>query len=48
VVPRAIPDARRLLQYPHAPEGEVFRSGGRQFASKNDPFWKLLAEWSME
>ena len=37
----------RLLQQPLAPEagGNVFHSGGRQFASTNDPAWKTLADW---
>ena len=32
----------RLLLHPLAPEGggDVFHSGGRQFADKNDPAWK--------
>jgi hypothetical protein len=39
--------ASRLLQHPLAPEagGDVFHSGGRQFASKDDPDWKALAQW---
>jgi len=41
------PEASRLLLHPLAPEagGDVFHSGGRQFASKNDPDWKTLAQW---
>jgi hypothetical protein len=41
------PDTSRLLQQPLAPEGggNVFHSGGRQFASKDDPNWKILADW---
>ena len=37
----------RLLLHPLAPErgGHVFHSGGRQFASRNDPDWKALAGW---
>ena len=37
----------RLLLHPLAPEagGDLFHSGGRQFASKNDPDWKILAQW---
>jgi hypothetical protein len=37
----------RLLQHPLAPEGggDVFHSGGRQFASTDDPAWKTLAQW---
>jgi hypothetical protein len=41
------PDTSRLLQHPLAPEsgGNVFHSGGRQFASKRDPDWRTLAAW---
>jgi hypothetical protein len=41
------PATSRLLQQPLAPEagGNVFHSGGRQFASQDDPGWKTLAEW---
>ena len=41
------PATSRLLQQPLAPEagGNVFHSGGRQFASKDDPSWKILADW---
>ena len=41
------PTTSRLLQQPLAPEagGNVFHSGGRQFASKDDPNWKILADW---
>src|SRR5271166_3885928 len=41
------PSGSRLLLHPLAPEGggNVFHSGGRQFASKNDPGWKTLADW---
>ena len=41
------PANSRLLQQPLAPEagGNVFHSGGRQFASKDDPNWKILADW---
>jgi len=36
-----------LLLQPLAPEagGNAFHTGGRQFASKNDPEWKILARW---
>ena len=41
------PSGSRLLLQPLAPEdgGNVFHSGGRQFASKDDPGWKALADW---
>jgi hypothetical protein len=46
VVP-GMPDSSRLLLQPLAPEagGNVYHSGGRQFASKNDPDWKVIAQW---
>jgi hypothetical protein len=36
-----------LLLQPLAPEagGNPYHSGGRQFASKNDPDWKVLELW---
>ena len=42
------PAASRLLIHPLAPEagGDLFHSGGRQFENKNDPDWKLLAQWA--
>jgi hypothetical protein len=41
------PAASKLLSHPLAPEagGEYFHSGGRQFASKQDPEWKTIAAW---
>jgi hypothetical protein len=41
------PDTSRLLLHPLAPEGggDVFHSGGRQFADKNDPAWQAIADW---
>jgi hypothetical protein len=41
------PSASRLLMQPLAPEagGNAFHSGGRQFASKDDPDWKILEQW---
>jgi hypothetical protein len=41
------PSASRLLMQPLAPEagGNIFHSGGRQFASRDDPSWKILADW---
>jgi hypothetical protein len=40
-------DTTLLLQHPLAPEGggHVYHSGGRQFASKQDPAWRTLAAW---
>jgi hypothetical protein len=42
------PLASKILLHPLAPEagGDAFHSGGRQFASKNDPDWKLIAAWA--
>ncbi len=41
------PGTSRLLMQPLAPEGggNIFHSGGRQFASKDDLGWKTLAAW---
>ena len=41
------PGTSRLLLHPLAPEGggDVFHSGGRQFADRNDPGWKTIADW---
>src|SRR5215813_9374924 len=41
------PTSSQLLLHPLAPEagGDAFHSGGRQFASQNDPDWLALAEW---
>jgi hypothetical protein len=41
------PETSRLLLHPLAPEGggDAFHSGGRQFADKNDPLWKTIADW---
>jgi len=41
------PTSSRLLMHPLAPEsgGEAFHSGGRQFASQNDPDFLIIAEW---
>jgi hypothetical protein len=46
VVPGDISKSRLLLQ-PLAPQegGNPYHSGGRQFESKNDADWKVLAEW---
>jgi hypothetical protein len=42
------PLTAKLLLHPLAPEagGDAFHSGGRQFASKNDPNWKIIAAWA--
>jgi hypothetical protein len=42
------PLTAKILLHPLAPEagGDAFHSGGRQFASKNDPNWKIIAEWA--
>lgn len=42
------PASSRLLIHPLAPEagGDLFHSGGRQFEFKNDPDWKILAQWA--
>ena len=41
------PGASRLLMQPLAPEagGNVFHSGGRQFASKEDPDYRTIVQW---
>jgi hypothetical protein len=48
LVNAANPSDSRLLIHPLAPEsgGDLFHSGGRQFADKNDPDWKILAQWA--
>jgi hypothetical protein len=42
------PLTAKILVHPLAPEagGDAFHSGGRQFADKNDPDWKLIAAWA--
>ena len=41
------PEASLLLLHPLAPEagGGAYHSGGRQFESRDDPAWKVLARW---
>jgi YVTN family beta-propeller protein len=41
------PHESRLLMHPLAPEagGDAFHSGGRQFASQEDPDWQAIADW---
>jgi YVTN family beta-propeller protein len=41
------PQESRLLMHPLAPEagGDAFHSGGRQFASQEDPDWQAIADW---
>ncbi|MDQ1410012.1 MAG: hypothetical protein QOJ41_1747, partial [Acidobacteriaceae bacterium] len=41
------PTSSRFLMHPLAPEsgGEAFHSGGRQFASRNDPDFLKMEEW---
>jgi hypothetical protein len=38
----------KLLIHPLAPEagGDAFHSGGRQFADRDDPNWKVIADWA--
>jgi hypothetical protein len=42
------PQAGLLLTHPLAPEagGDAYHSGGRQFASREDPAWKALSRWA--
>src|SRR5216683_4419410 len=42
------PLTAKILVHPLAPEvgGDAFHSGGRQFANKNDPYWKTIAAWA--
>ena len=42
------PLASKILLHPLAPEagGDAFHSGGRQFASKNDANYKIIAQWA--
>src|SRR3974390_2086810 len=42
------PLTAKILLHPLAPEagGDAFHSGGRQFASKDDPDWQTLSAWA--
>jgi hypothetical protein len=42
------PLTAKILIHPLAPEagGDSFHSGGRQFANRNDPYWKTIADWA--
>ena len=41
------PDESHLLLYPLVPEegGAAYHSGGRQWPSKHDPNWQVIARW---
>jgi hypothetical protein len=41
------PASSRLLIHPLSPDagGDKFHSGGRQFASRNDADWQVIADW---
>jgi hypothetical protein len=41
------PASSHLLLHPLSPKagGDAFHSGGRQFASQDDPDWRVLADW---
>jgi hypothetical protein len=41
------PTSSPLLMHPLAPDagGDLFHSGGHQFASQDDPDWQVLAAW---
>ena len=42
------PLTAKILVHPLAPEagGDAYHSGGRQFANRNDPYWKTIAEFA--
>ena len=48
LVNKSNPQASKLLIHPLAHEagGDEFHSGGRQFLSKDDPDWKVIAAWA--
>jgi len=48
LVNKSNPQASKLLMHPLAHEagGDEFHSGGRQFLSKDDPDWKVIATWA--
>src|SRR5580658_5235325 len=48
LVNKSNPQASKLLSHPLAHEagGDEFHSGGRQFLSKDDPDWKVIAAWA--
>src|SRR5580658_921234 len=41
------PTSSHLLLHPLSPQagGDAFHSGGRQFASQDDPDWRVIADW---
>ena len=41
------PEASHFVKHPLAQEagGELFHDGGRQFATQDDPDWKIIADW---
>jgi len=47
VVPGADPLESRLLTHPLAKDagGDPFHGGGRQFRGRDDPEWRILADW---
>jgi hypothetical protein len=42
------PLTAKILIHPLAPEagGDSYHSGGRQFANRNDPYWKTIADFA--
>jgi hypothetical protein len=41
------PNSSHFLLHPLSPTsgGDIFHSGGRQFASRDDPDWRVIADW---